>query len=168
VTELPHQEFLFMVAEVAAAFVGFSLIVGILRPAEGAVRFLFLRDVAGISLIAIAGSLLPYLLFQFGVRGEPLWRASSGGLSLGWLIGMAYGIRKFTAVGSPPWKMTPTLFVFGSLINLGGTGSLLWSVLVGGSLSGPRYILALSLLLAQAGLMFIWAAFQRPSDPPAV
>lgn len=166
--ELPHQEFLFVVAEIAAAFVGFSLIVGILRPAEGAVRFLYLRDVAGISLIAIAGSLLPYLLFQFGVRGEPLWRASSGGFSLGWLIGMAYGARAIAAAGSPRWTKAPTMFVSQWLINLGGTGLLLWSVLFGGSLSGPRYTLALSLLLAQAGLMFIWAAFQRPSDPPAV
>ena len=165
-TEFPHQEFLFTVAEVAAAFVGFSLIVGILRPAEGAVRFLFLRDVAAISLIAVAGSFLPYVLFQFGVRGEPLWRASSGGLSLGWLTGVAFANRRFTAVGA--WKVVPTLFVFGSLINLGGIGSLLWSVVVGGSLSGPRYALALSLLLAIAGLMFIWAAFQRSADQPAV
>ncbi len=167
-TELPHQEFLFTVAEVAAAFIGFSLIVGILRTDEGALRFLFLRDVAAISLIVVAGSLLPYVVFQFGVRGEALWRASSGGLLLSWLIGVAFANRRFDAVGSPPWKVVPRLLVVLSLINLGGIGTLLWSVFVGGALSSPRYVLALSLLLSIAGLMFIWAAFQRSSEPPAV
>jgi hypothetical protein len=164
--ELPYREFLFTVAEVSAAFVGFSLLVSILKPAEDAVRFFSMRDVATISLIAVAGSLIPYVLFQFGIRGDPLWRASSGGLSLGWLIGLAFSMRRFVALGSPPWR-TPALAAVGGLINLGANGSLWWSVFAGGSLSGPRYILALLLLLSIAGVLFIWAAFQSASNPPA-
>lgn len=72
-SELPHQEFLFTLAEVAAAFVGSSLISSILRTADGgSTRFLLMRDVAQISLTAVAGSFLPYLLFHFGLRDERL------------------------------------------------------------------------------------------------
>ncbi len=166
-TELPHHEFLFTVAEVSAAFVGFSLLVSVLRPAEDVPRFLAMRDVAEISLIVVAGSLLPYVLFQFGVREEPLWRASSGGLSLLWLMGLAFATRRMAASGSPRWREIPALSAIGALVNLGGNASLWWSVLVGGALSGPRYVLALSLLLSLAGGLFIWAAFQRVSQPPA-
>ncbi len=165
-TELPHHEFLFTVAEVSAAFVGFSLLVSVLRPAEDVPRFLAMRDVAEISLIAVFGSLLPYVLFQFGVRDEPLWRASSGGLSLLWLMGLAFATRRLAASGSPMWREI-RLKAIASLINLGGNALLWWSVLVGGALSGPRYVLALSLLLSMAGGLFIWAAFQRVSQPPA-
>ncbi len=165
-TELPHYEFLFTVAEVSAAFVGFSLLVSVLRPAEDVARFLAMRDVAEISLIVVAGSLLPYVLFQFGVREELLWRASSGGLSLVWLMGLAFATRRLAASGSPMWREI-RLKAIASLINLGGNALLWWSMLVGGALSGPRYVLALSLLLSMAGGLFIWAAFQRVSQPPA-
>jgi hypothetical protein len=166
VSELPHQEFMFTLAEVAAAFVGFSLIGGILRSADdGATRFLLMRDVAQVSLTAVAGSLLPYVLFQFGLEGESLWRISSVGLALGWVVGGAFAYRRASTAGIL-WEWAPALLVVGSLGNLGGAGLLLWSAFLGGSLSGSRYILALLILLTLAGLMFIWATFQKVSDPP--
>jgi hypothetical protein len=163
--ELPNQEFLFTLAEVAAAFVGFSLIGGILRTADGAARFLLMRDVAQVSLTAVAGSLLPYVLFQFGLQGEALWRVSSVGLTLGWFIGGAFAYRR-AGIAGILWDWAPALLVVGSLGNLGGVGLLLWSAFFGGSFSGPRYLLALCMLLTLAGLMFIWATFQKASDPP--
>ena len=33
------------------------------------------------------------------------------------------------------------------------------------ALSGPRYLLAPSMLLVLAGLLFVWAAFLEASDP---
>jgi hypothetical protein len=167
VSELPHQEFLFTVAEVAAAFVGFSLIGSILRPDDEDPRFLMMRGVAEVSLVAVAGSLLPYLLFQFDVQGEPLWRTSSGGLALAWLVGGGLAYRRANMV-EPAWRWAPALFAFGSLGSLSGLGLLIWSVSIGGPLSGPRYMVALSVLLALAGLQFIWATFLRPSGPSAV
>jgi hypothetical protein len=167
VSELPNQEFLFTLAEVAATFVGFSLIGGILKTGEGPARFLLMRDVAQISLTAVAGSLLPYVLLQFGLEGETLWRFSSVGVALGWIIGGAFAYRRAT-ITDALWEWARALFVVGSLGNLGGVGLLLWTACFGGSISGPRYLLALCILLTLAGLMFIWATLQKASDPPVV
>ena len=45
-----------------------------------------------------------------------------------------------------------------------GVGLLLWTVVTSGSLSGLRYLLALSILLGLAGANFVWATFRGPSD----
>jgi len=166
-SELPHQEFLFTTAEVAAAFVGFSLISSILRPAGEIQRFLQLRGVAEVSLIVVAGSLLPYVAFQFDVQGEWLWRASSGALALTQLVGGGLAYRRSHMIESL-LRSAPRLTAFGTLGNLCGIGLLLWTVFVGGALSAPRYLVALSILLTLAGLMFVWATFLKASDSSAV
>jgi hypothetical protein len=154
---------MFTLAEVAAAFVGFSLVGSILRTTAGSERFLMMRDVAQVSLVAVAGSLAPYVVFLFDVEGDSLWRAASGALLLAWIVGGATAQRRHGLTNVT--RRAPRLFVFGSLAHLAGVGLLIWSVFLGGSLTGARYMLALLILLTMAGSMFIWATFQAPSDP---
>jgi hypothetical protein len=165
-TELPHQDFLLTTAEVAAAFVGFSLVVSVFKPstASDAVRMGSLRDVAEIGLSAIAGSFAPYLLHAFDVPPASVWRLSSLLVVLGGAVAFTLGFRRFSRLGgAPPWKTAPALSLSSGSLAICTSVLLSWNVLVPGPLSGSRYILALLLLLAMAGLIFVFAAFHRPA-----
>ena len=72
---LPHENLLIALAEVAAAFVGFSLVVGILRArsagsAKEARGFYSMRDVAEIGLVSVFTSLLPLVIHAFGASPD--------------------------------------------------------------------------------------------------
>lgn len=159
---LPHQEFLFTTAEVAAAFVGFSLVVSLFSPRSSseAVRAVSLRDVAEISLVGVAGSLVPYVLFQFQVAADTLWRFSSLFLAVTWIVGFLFGSRRFRqAGGGSPLEVAPGFIRVTGLIAMGGSALLWWNVAVPSSFSSARYLLALLLLLTMAGCIFVFAAF---------
>ncbi len=167
--DLPHQDFLFTTAEVAAAFVGFSLVVSVFRPDSrtDAVRMGSLRDVAEIGLSAIATSFAPYVLYLFGFSQETVWRLASLVFAIGGLAAFSLGFRRFSrAGGGPPWRTAPALAISSGAVAIVGSVMLWWNVLVPGPLSPARYIVALLGLLAMAGLIFIFAAFHRtaPGD----
>lgn len=166
--ELPHQDFLFTTAEVAAAFVGFSLVVSVFRPESPseAVRTGSLRDVAEIGLGAIAGSFAPYALRVFELPLETVWRLSSLMFALAGFVAFAFGFLRFSRLGgAPPWRTAPALAASCGVLSIAGTLMLWWNVFVPDPLSGPRYVLALLLLLAMAGLIFVFAAFRRAEAP---
>jgi hypothetical protein len=163
-TELPHQDFLFTAAEVAAAFVGFSLVVSVFKPtsAADAVRMGSLRDVAEIGLSAIAAAFAPYVLHVFGASAESVWRTSSLLLAIGGFVFFLLGFLRFSRIGgAPPWRTAPALAFSSGSLALSGSVLLWWNVLAPSRLSGSRYVLALLLLLAMAGLIFVFAAFHR-------
>jgi hypothetical protein len=167
VPDLPHQEFLFTTAEVAAAFVGFSLVVSVFRSesATDAVRSGSLRDVAEIGLSAIAASFMPYVLHQFELSLESVWRLSSLLLAIGGLVAFLLGSRRFSRTGGAlPWRIAPALSVASGSLSLIGSTLLWWNVFVPGPHSDSRYVVALLLLLAMAGLIFVFAAFSSSSD----
>lgn len=163
-TDLPHQDFLFTTAEVAAAFVGFSLVVSVFKPtsAADAVRMGSLRDVAEIGLSAIAAAFVPYVLHVFGESVESVWRTSSGLLAIGGFVFFLLGFLRFSRLGgAPPWRTAPGLAVSTGTLAFSGSVLLWWNVLAPSPNSSARYILALLLLLAMAGLIFVFAAFHR-------
>lgn len=165
---LPHQEFLFTTAEVAATFVGFSLVVSLIRPqsATESVRVVSLRDVAEISLVGVAASLAPYVLFQFQVSLDGLWRIASLLLAMGWIAGFATGFRRLRGAGGvPPWRAAPAFARATALVGVSGNLLLWWNFFVPGPFSGARYLLSLSLLLTLAGFIFVFAAFHHPRPP---
>jgi hypothetical protein len=167
-SELPHLDFLFTAAEVAAAFVGFSLVVSVFRPesSSDAVRMGSLRDVAEIGLSAIAASFAPYVFHVFDFSSEAIWRASSLLFALGGFVAFYLGYRRFSRLGgAPPWRTAPLFALASGVLTLLGSGLLWWNVLSPSARSGPRYVLALLLLLALAGLIFVFAAFRRPDSP---
>ena len=74
-TPLPHENLLTAMGEVAAAFVGFLLIVGVLRARsigsmDKACRVYSMRDVADIGLHAVLMSFLPLVIHAFGASSE--------------------------------------------------------------------------------------------------
>jgi len=82
---LPNADFLFVTAEVAAAFVGFASVVAILGqrvtrddPSLDAFR---LRAMLQIGLLVVLSALLPYLLHSAGFVDAALWRISSAVVS---------------------------------------------------------------------------------------
>jgi len=168
--ELPHQDFFFTTAEVAAAFVGFSLVVSVFKPESSgeAVRMGSLRDVAELGLSAIAASFLPYVLQQLGLSLDAIWRAASLALALGGVLAFSFGFRRFTqAGGGLPWKTAPVVATSVGAVAVAGM-LLLWvNVLAPSELSGARYVVAILLMLATAGLLFVFAAFGPRSGAPA-
>ncbi len=78
---MPNAEFLFVTAEIAAAFVGFASVVAILGqratrddPSLDAFR---LRAMIQIGLLVVLSALLPYLFHSADLVGPALWRTSS-------------------------------------------------------------------------------------------
>ena len=103
---MPNADFLFVTAEIAAAFVGFASVVAILGqratrddPSLDAAR---LRAMIQAGLLVVLSALLPYLFHSAGFVGPALWRVSS---ALVFVAGVALLIDSFVmfrrAVASP-------------------------------------------------------------------
>ena len=156
------SEILVTIAEVAAAFVGFSMVVGLLSPdsPDSKQRFNAIRDVAEISLIAVGGSLVPLAAELFAVSEPTLWRACSLGLSVAWLAGGSSSVirqRKFFASlfrDDPAWNWAVVV------LNLAGHTALWWNVVSPAGATAGRYVLSLLALLAVAGVLFVNATFR--------
>ena len=167
---LPHENLLTALGEVSAAFVGFSLVVGVLRARstgsmEEARSLYSMRDVAEIGLHAVLMSFLPLVIHAFGASPETTWRVGSAsflavgvfsaGASLrrrgGWLEGL---------------RSEPILFVLLLPLQLGAIGLTSVNLVAGGPGSGARYVGAILLALACAGVVFVNATFNSVEDPP--
>ncbi len=155
-------EILVTIAEVAAAFVGFSMVVGLLRPEspDAEVRFIAIRDVAEVGLIAIGGSLAPLAAGLFVVSEPVLWRVCSLGLSAVWLAGAWSGLMRYRKLAHPILQRDPV--GASTIVALGAVGNMLlwWNVISPTGAMAGRYAVALLALLAVAGLVFVAATFR--------
>ncbi len=159
-----------VMAEVAAAFAGLSLLVTALRPAvrDDVFRHIMLRDVALAGLLVIGGVFGAYALSTFDVGPEVMWRVSSGGLVAGALVVRNSTVSKIRAVAPgeirDPIHLTgrywPQLNLLLVAIIL---GLLVWNVFLAGPRAEARYLVALLLVLTNCGLLFISAAFVMPT-----
>ena len=124
------REVLLTIAEVAAAFVGFSMVVGLLRPEESDrdARFYTIRDVAEIGLIAAAGAFAPVIIELFGLQEAAVWRLSSLGLALAWFAGMSSSLLRYRALGRSPFYIGTGPGVGITGFALVGQGLLWWNV----------------------------------------
>ena len=161
-----HTDLLALLAEVSAAFVGFSLVVGLLQPGQSnaASRRSSMQGVAELGLIAAGGALLVLLLNAFDVEAQRAWRASSGALALGWAVVLFFALRRAYRAGGS--LRDPQPFIGGS-IACSGILLLAWNAISPGPPSGPIYLLALSLALGDSAFLFLEAAFERIDRPPA-
>lgn len=164
--ELAQEATLHTIAEISAAFVGFSLVGGILgSQTSPRYRFLSVRDVAELGLLGLIGSLAPSALHGFGASLDVTWRAASAIFSALWL-GTAYiGISRYLRAGIT--GETPRFLMVNPILAASGNLLLLWSVVFSGPGAGPRYVVALILLLAIAGFAFIAAVFHRREASPS-
>lgn len=166
---LAHRDVLLTLAEVAAAFVGFSMIVAALRsqPGPAGARFHSVRDVAEIGIYVVAGSLLPLLIHAFELSSAQVWRYSSAVVLVVWLLGFAFAQIRFrrSEAGFAMLRAWPFWGVASILLTGCGNGVLVWNVISPTGRAGPRYLLALVLLLMIAGGLFINATFRQRTDP---
>ena len=162
---LSHETLLTTLAEISAAVVGFSMVVSVLRPDSGnrAERWFTLRDVAEIGLISAAASIIPLAVHAYGGAANTTWRIASGLFAVLWISGMSLAIRRrlphFKVVLTKgPVSVAVWLLLF---VMMGLLGSNLAHP---SSDSGARYVTAVTLGLAVAGLTFLWAAFDADRE----
>ena len=162
---LLQRDLLLTIAEVAAAFVGFSMIVAALRsqPSGGDARFHSVRDVAEIGLYVVAAAFLPLIIHSFGVGAELTWRASSAAFVAVWLLGFTFAQLRFRrgGAGFVLVRTWPFWGAVSAILTTTGNVLLLWNLTSPTALAGPRYVTALALLLAIAGGLFINATFRE-------
>jgi hypothetical protein len=167
---MEHLEVFLVMAEVAAAFAGLSLLVTALRPSvrDDVFRHIMLRDVAQASLLVLGGVLGAYALSAFGLGPEITWRVSSGGIVAGALGSRHSTVSRVRAVAPGEirdpihltgryWPQLNLLLV--ALILL----LLVWNVLLAGPRAEARYLVALLLVLVNSGVLFLSAAFVMPT-----
>ena len=162
---MEHQDYLFTIAQVAAAFVGFSMVVDALSPDLPGSRFrrVVLHDVAVIGFIVLGGALAPYTLAQTALGIGAVWRAASLGLLALWLFGYLTSFRRFregggSSLGEP--LLGRPLVVINTGVVITGNSLLLWNVIFSGPGAGSRYLAALLMLLLIATWLFLLAGFR--------
>ena len=149
--------------EVAAAFVGFSLVVSMLRQrsspsAEETRRLYSMRDVAEIGLVSVAASFLPLIIHAFGANPETTWRVGSATfLAIIVVAGGAAFWRRGSWIEGARAEPLQTLLILP--LQVVGIGLVLVNVLVGGPSSGARYIAAVLMALSTAGVLFVNSTF---------
>ena len=171
-TPLPHTDLLTALGEVAAAFVGFSLVVAVLRarPA-GSVkeirRFYSMRDVAEIGLLVVGGAFLPLIIHAFGTSPQTAWRLASATLFVAGGLSLASSLWRQRRIGRQVVREAPILAVMIAVLNLASFSLLLSNIFVGGATSGARYTATVFMALAIAGVTFVHTTFSDWSNESA-
>jgi hypothetical protein len=161
-----ERDTLLTLAEIAAAFVGFSTIVVVFRSSRSELQRVRLRGVAEIGIAVIVGAFLPVLLSGAGLESAGLWRVSSLVLAPVTLIGWLLWARATKRAGHPPAFGKPP-FAPDVLANLAGQLLLWWNV-VSPSESAPiRYVTALIAFLLIAAMSFVASAFGTAAEESA-
>ena len=156
--DVENEDLLLTIAEVAVAFAGFASIVSVLgrRSSDTPeyINALRMRAMILSSLLAVAFSILPFVLHSYGLTGGMLWRTSSAVLLLA-STGLAYSIlsRIFAVPATATRRTWIAVVVFATLAStvltaganaLGATGTSAAAV----------YLTSIALLLFLAGFVF--------------
>jgi hypothetical protein len=154
-----HEEFLFTIAEVGAAFAGFSTLVSVFgfRSSDGgaptkAISMLIL------SILAISFALLPALASIYELPDEPSWRILCFTYGISWAIYWIYILRAIRGarfgVGFSDIQLSNRLNAFLvhpiSILALLGGALGLW-----GSYVDRIYVTAVLIMLFLSGLLFV-------------
>lgn len=153
------SDYLILICELAAAFAGFTAIVSALDSGSDTPRrYLIgyrLRQMLELSLLTIAGGVLPYLLGQLGVGGQGVWRVAAGIMAASGLLVLrmqaSRGLREEMR-RVPDYSLKMALFLL--FLGLATVLSFALSVV---AVIGPQagYVLGVTILLAVAGLQFL-------------
>jgi hypothetical protein len=159
--QLPHADTLTLIAEVSAAFVGFSYVIGLLqedRPDAAATRTA-MRGVAELALISGAGSFLALASAAYDVSADAVWRFGSFAIGVVWSVAHYFAARRFRAAGRPMMSSRLTI----APVTLAAFGIVLcwWNVAIPDEASGARYVSALCLALGGSALFFLGTTFGR-------
>lgn len=156
------SDYLYLVAELAVAFAGFTAIVSVLDRRFGAgsatINVVRLRQMLEVSLVVIAASLMPGLLSWLGLREPLVWRVACTFLVVG---GAAFYLNQTARGLSAEARAIPGFnLMYARFLQLLGIGALVASGLgaFGWIPAAGGFHLAVTLLLALAGLQFLRAA----------
>ncbi len=158
---LQHHDLLMTIAQVSATFAGFSGIIGVFRRAsslsELEIGALQVRAVVEIGVMVTILALLPFIPFGFGADEPLTWRLSSaitGVAFFGGFVGAMRRVRLSTGEGAG--AVDPILVGVGLTV-VGGSQLALWLNVFGivSAAAATLYVVALLLVLAHAGFMFV-------------
>ena len=162
--ELPGTAYLYTLATLAVTFVGFSVLVILLRQAFGGMlsnlEILITRIFIQLGFIVVAGAMLPPMLALFGWSATSIWRVCSFLTSVpSFVFAVTYPSRRRRASGvATPLAIwidvvvltLDSMMLFGSAFGVGiaaGPGPYAASLTFILFLSGYAYLQALNLLL---------------------
>jgi hypothetical protein len=153
-------DFLYTLAEITIAFVGFSTIVAALRArSEPSFRIYSIRDVAIVGLITLGGIVLPLALRLFIGDMLLVWRLSSLTFSIVWIVSAIWGIRSFGQ--AVPRSERHRALLAGPISGVIGNALLWFNVIWPTDYAGPLYVVTLILLLIFMSISFVIATFHR-------
>ena len=166
-----EADFLFTIAEVAAAFAGFSTLVVVVaqrsRDSTSELSTVRLTNMLRLSLLVILFSLVPYLPTYSGISRVGAWRISSGLFAALWLAYIAYGLRHMVLDG------TLRLASRVDKINFFVVETLAVFALAGGALgawgdqTGLVYLTCLLVMLYISGWLFLEQVINISRREPA-
>ena len=164
---MAESDLLFTIAEVAVAFAGFASLVAILgrRSSKDDPRVLGARMRAMIlfSLLAVAFSLLPPVLYRYGLDESATWRVASALFALAFAGVVAWRVSarsRLLRLDVPRPKNAPLIgAVVLSTIAAGVLVLVLNAFAIAPSVMAARYLTVLGLLLFLAGFAFSLIVF---------
>jgi hypothetical protein len=154
-----HADVLAVIAQVAAAFVGFSLAIGLLQPdqAGAELRKQTMHSVAELAMVSGAGALVVLVIQTFDLSAETTWRIGSACTASLWAVTLYWATKRYSGTGTN-WKRIDRIRYAGWL-SFVGIGLLVFNALVSTDLGGQLFILGLFLALAISGYLFLVATF---------
>jgi hypothetical protein len=157
-----------LIAQVAVAFIGFSMVVGVLRPdeAHGKSRIQSMRAVAETALIAGGGALLALALSALGLTSDLVWRVAILIVAVTWARAFAHAVRRFRGAGAP-LAFDSLQSIVMTCVVASAIGLLLWNVVAPTGPAGGRYAAALTLALVISARRFVFANFKIGDAGPA-
>jgi hypothetical protein len=159
-----ESDFLSLIAELAAAFMGFSLVVGLLQPDDptAGIKLAAMRGVAELALVAALAALLPLLLERFELVGSTIWRSAGWIAGTSWLVAHLLAARRFTRLGTRMITSKTTLLI--AVVATVGILLFFLAALLSGSHAGAFYSAATACALVCSAFLFLAAAFPDVAD----
>lgn len=154
-----HADFLFITAEIAAAFAGFASLVAIIStrgdrsPAHEELDFLTLRNVLFLSLMTIFFALLPNLLGRLLSETVVAWRAAAVGYVVVVAPYTAYFYRLMSGVYGGIGTSVPSTFHFNATLLL--LSAIAMTLTATNAVAPEIYLLGVANLLYNAGFGFV-------------
>ena len=157
---MTNTDVLLGIAEIAVAFAGFAGLAGVMgrhfAPGDPYVRGARLRGLVEDALIAVAFSILPFVVERLGPSGEALWRVSSLIFGTCWataglMVIIRHGRAAEAGTSAIPHLRNPVF----QILFFGSTALFLNSAGVFGSRADAVYLAALCATLCVSGILFL-------------
>ena len=162
--ELQNTELLIVLAEVSAAFIGFSLVIGLLQQSDSRanLRKQAMHSVAELAMISGGGSLVVLILAIFDFPTEVVWRSASAIAALLWAVTF-HGATIRYATPETKWYQVEKARHAGWLSTI-GIILLTFNSVISTGMSEQLHILGLFLALCTSGFLFLFSTFLLDSD----